>query len=156
MEQNDQVYIKLQKHLDRQPVGFPATKTGVEIRILKHIFTPEEAEMVSFLSYKLEPLETIFGKVGHLVESLEELEKIIDRIQKKGGIESKIKNGTTHYGCAPLVVGMYELQLGRLTPEFIKDFKEYTSDIKIWYRIFKHRTSPDAHHSSLQEHSPAT
>jgi len=130
MAQNDQVYIKLQKHLDSQAVGFPATRSGVEIKILKHIFSPEEAEIVSFLSYKLEPLKTIFGKIGHLVESLEELEKIVDRIQKKGGIESKLKNGTKHYCCAPLVVGMYELQLGRLTPEFIKDFNEYTSNIK--------------------------
>jgi len=130
MEQNDQVYIKLQKHLDSQAVGFPATKTGVEIRILKHIFTPEEAEIASFLSYKFEPLKIIFSRVEHLVESPEELEKILDRIQKKGGIESKIKNGTKHYCCAPLVVGMYEFQLGRLTPEFIKDFNEYTSDKK--------------------------
>lgn len=130
MAQNDQVYIKLQKHLDSQAVGFPATRSGVEIKILKHIFSPEEAEIVSFLSYKLEPLKTIFGKVGHLVESLEELENIVDRFQKKGGIESKLKNGTKHYCCAPLVVGMYELQLGRLTPEFIKDFNEYTSNIK--------------------------
>jgi hypothetical protein len=83
MEQNDQIYIRLQKHLDSQPVGFPATRSGVEIKILKHIFTPEEAEIVSFLSYKFEPLKFIFSKVGHLVESLEELEKIIDRIQKK-------------------------------------------------------------------------
>ena len=51
MEQDDQVYIKLQKHLDNQAVGFPATKTGVEIRILKHIFSPEEAEISIFLSY---------------------------------------------------------------------------------------------------------
>jgi Pyruvate/2-oxoacid:ferredoxin oxidoreductase delta subunit len=128
--QNDQIYIKLQKHLNSQPVGFPATRTGVEIKILKHIFTPEEAEIVTFLSYKFEPLKTIFGKVEHLVESPEELENILDPIQKKGGIESKIKNGTKHYCCAPLVVGMYEFQLGRLTPEFIKDFNEYTSDKK--------------------------
>jgi len=130
MEQNDQIYIRLQKHLDSQPVGFPATRSGVEIKILKHIFTPEEAEIVSFLSYKFEPLKFIFSKVGHLVESPEKLEKILDLIQKKGGIESKIKNGSKKYCCAPLVVGMYELQLGRLTPEFIKDFNEYTSDIK--------------------------
>ena len=130
MDPNEQVYIKLQKHLDNQAVGFPATESGVEIKILKHIFTPEEAEITSYLSYKLEPLKTIFGKVGHLVESSEELEKLLDRIQKKGGIESKIKNGTKHYCCAPLVVGMYEFQLGRLTPEFIKDFNEYTSDKK--------------------------
>jgi len=128
MEQNDQVYIKLQKHLDNQAVGFPATKTGVEIRILKHIFTPEEAEIASFLSYKFEPLKIIYSRVEHLVESPEELEKILDRIQKKGGIEFKIKNGKKHYYNAPLVVGMYEFQTDRLTPEFIKDFNDYTSD----------------------------
>ena len=128
MEQNDPVYIKLQKHLDSQAVGFPATKTGVEIRILKHIFTPEEAGIASLLSYKFEPLKIIFNRVEHLVESPEELEKILDRIQKKGGIEFKIKNGKKHYCNAPLVVGMYEFQLDRLTPEFIKDFNEYTSD----------------------------
>ena len=130
MDPNEQVYIKLQKHLDNQPVGFPATKSGVEIKILKHIFTPEEAEIVSYLSYRLEPLKTVFGRVEHLVESSEELEKLLDCIQKKGGIESKIKNGTKHYCCAPLVVGMYEFQIGRLTPEFVKDFSEYTSDKK--------------------------
>ena len=52
MEQSDQVYIELQKHLDSQAVGLPATKTGVDIRVLKHIFTPQEAEIASFLSYK--------------------------------------------------------------------------------------------------------
>ncbi len=128
MDPNEQVYIKLQKHLDNQAIGFPATQSGVEIKILKHIFAPEEAEITSYLSYKLEPPKKIFGRVGHLVESPEELEKLLDRIQKKGGIEFKIKDGTKHYCCAPLVVGMYELQLGRLTPEFIKDFNEYTSD----------------------------
>jgi NAD-dependent dihydropyrimidine dehydrogenase PreA subunit len=130
VDSKDQVYANLQKHLDNQAVGFPATRSGVEIKILKHIFTPEEAEITSYLSYKLEPLEAIFNKAGHLFESPEELEKLLDRIQKKGGIEFKIKDGIKHYCCAPLVVGMYEFQLGRLTPEFIKDFNEYTTDKK--------------------------
>ena len=124
MNSKDQVYVNLQKHLDNQAVGFPATRSGVEIKILKHIFTPQEAEITSYLSYKLEPLKAIFDRVGHLLESPEELEKLLDGIQKKGGIESKIKNGIKHYCCAPFVIGMYEFQLGRLTPEFIKDFNE--------------------------------
>jgi Pyruvate/2-oxoacid:ferredoxin oxidoreductase delta subunit len=127
MQQNEQVYNKLQKHLDNQAIGFPATRSGVEIKILKHIFTPDEVEIACCLSYKFEPLKTIFSKAGHRVDSPEELEKCLDRIQKKGGIESKIKNGKMHYCNAPLVVGMYEFQLERLTPEFIKDFNEYTS-----------------------------
>lgn len=130
MEPNDEVYVRLQKHLDNQPVGFPATQSGVELKILKHIFTPEEAEITSYLSYKLEPLKMIFDKVGHLVESPEKLEKLLERIQKKGGIETKVKNGIKHYCCVPLVVGMYEFQLRRLTPEFVKDFNEYTTDKK--------------------------
>ena len=129
MEQNNQVYVKLQKHLDNQAVGFPATRSGVEIKILKHIFTPAEAEIACCLSYKFEPLETIFSRAAHLVDSAEELEKRFDRIQKKGGIESKIKHGKLHYCNAPLVVGMYEFQQNRLTPEFIEDFNNYTSNI---------------------------
>jgi electron transport complex protein RnfB len=130
VEPNDQVYIKLQRHLDNQAVGFPATRSGVELKILKHIFTPQEAEIACYLNYRIEPLQMIFDRVGHLVESPEELEKLLDCIQRKGGIESKIKNGKQHYCNAPLVVGMYEFQLGRLAPEFINDFNEYTSDKK--------------------------
>ena len=127
MEQNNQVYVKLQKHLDNQAVGFPATRSGVEIKILKHIFTPAEAEIACCLSYKFEPLETIFSRAGHLVDSADELENHLDRIQKMGGIESKIKRGKLHYCNAPLVVGMYEFQQNRLTPEFVEDFNNYTS-----------------------------
>ncbi len=128
MEQNNQVYIRLQKHLDNQAVGFPATRSGVEIKVLKHIFSPDEAEIVCCLSYKFEPLETILRQAGHLVDTANELEEILDRIQKKGGVESKIRNGQMHYCNAPLVVGMYEFQLNRLTPRFIKDFNDYTSN----------------------------
>ena len=127
MEQT-QVYFKLQKHLDNQAIGFPATKTGVEIRILEHIFSPEEAEIASFLSHKFEPLKMIYSRVKHLVETPEKLKIILDRIQKKGGIEFKIKNGKRHYCNTPLVVGMHEFQLDRLTPEFMKDFNDYTSN----------------------------
>ena len=128
MDKNDEVYVKLQRHLDSQAIGFPATRSGVELRILKHIFTPAEAEITLLLSYKPKSLQTIFAKAGNRVASLDSLEAVLDKIQKKGGIESKVKNGEKHYCCAPLVVGMYELQLGRLTPEFIKDFNEYISD----------------------------
>ena len=130
MGSNDQVYIKLQKHLDKLPVGFPATRSGAEIKVLKHIFTPQEAEIATFLSYKLESIETIWDRVQYFLDATEDLAMHLDRMHKKGGIEAKIKNGQKLFCNAPLVVGMYELQVGRLTPEFIKDFNAYTSDRK--------------------------
>ena len=84
MEQNNQVYVKLQKHLDNQAVGFPATRSGVEIKLLKHIFAPQEAEIACCLSYKFEPLETIFSRAGHRVDSAGELEKVLILFRKRG------------------------------------------------------------------------
>jgi NAD-dependent dihydropyrimidine dehydrogenase PreA subunit len=158
VESNDQVYINLQKHLNSQAVGFPATRSGAEMRILKHIFTPQEAEIAAFLSYKPEPAEIIWGRVRDRIDTVEELERHFDRMQKKGGIETTIKNGRRHYCNAPLVVGMFELQVGRLTPEFIKDFNDYTSDRKFGIEFLstelpQMRTIPVAKSIQPQHHA---
>jgi len=42
---SDEVYHKLAKVLDTLPNGFPATESGVEIKLLKRIFEPEQAEL---------------------------------------------------------------------------------------------------------------
>ncbi|MFH1154836.1 MAG: 4Fe-4S dicluster domain-containing protein [Pseudomonadota bacterium] len=127
MDTSDAVYIDLQKHLDRQAVGFPATQSGVELRLLKHIFNPLEARIAMCLTYRYEPLDVILGRAKSLDISPGDLARILEAIQIKGGIDVKIKSGRLHYCLLPLVVGMYEMQLGRLTPEFIRDFREYTS-----------------------------
>ena len=44
------VYKRLAKHLDNLPASFPATDSGVELRILKHLFTPEEADAATAVS----------------------------------------------------------------------------------------------------------
>ncbi len=35
------IYRKLAQHLDDLPAGFPSTESGVELRILRRLFTPE-------------------------------------------------------------------------------------------------------------------
>jgi ferredoxin len=128
VDANDQIYVNLQQHLDRQAVGFPASRSRVELKVLHHIFTPAEAEIATCLDYKPEPLETIYPRARHLVASPAELARVLDGILKKGGLEARKANGHLLYCNSPLVVGMYELQTERLTPEFIRDFKAYTSE----------------------------
>ena len=126
---DQQAYLKLRRHLDRQAVGFPSSRSGAEIRILKHIFTPLEAEVATSLSFRFEPLEAIFSRAQGKVADPEELARMLDGVMKKGGIEARTIGDTRHYCLAPLVVGMYEFQLDRLTPEFVHDFSEYTSNL---------------------------
>ncbi|MCP4723186.1 MAG: 4Fe-4S ferredoxin, partial [Desulfobacteraceae bacterium] len=150
------VYRKLQQHLDKQPVGFPATDSGAEIRILQHIFTPEQAEIAACLTPRPESLDTVHGRAKHLLPSSQALEIQLKAMLKKGGIEIQKKEGLVLYCNAPLVVGMYELQVDRLTPEFIKDFKSYSSDKKfglsfLGTRLPQMRTIPI--NKSIQSHN---
>ena len=97
MHESDNIYIELQKHLDKQAIGFPSTRSRCKIRVLKHIFTPEEAKIATFLTCKHEPIEIFYTRVRHVVGSPSGLEKMLLRLQKKGGIESRTENGIRLY-----------------------------------------------------------
>ncbi len=135
------VYRKLQQHLDAQPVGFPATKTGSDLRVLKHIFSLEQAKVAICLSYRPESIDIIFDRAKAIIHSIPELKDFLFKMEKKGGIEIRLNNGTPLYCNAPLIVGMYEFQLTRLTPDFIKDLGEYTSDRKFGINFLSSKIS---------------
>ena len=41
----DDIYTQLAHFLDSLPAGYPSTESGVELRILRKLFTPEEAAL---------------------------------------------------------------------------------------------------------------
>ncbi len=111
------------------PIGLPPTKLGVELRLLKHLFTPQEAKIATMLKFswfdKMEPLEIIYERVKNIGMSIEDLEHILDNIAKKGAIMSKKGNGKKTYCNALLMVGMFEFQVNKLTKQFFKDIHQY-------------------------------
>jgi len=50
----EELYRKLQKQLDTYSLGFPATESGIEIEILKDLFTKDEAEFFTNMTPMLE------------------------------------------------------------------------------------------------------
>ncbi len=127
--EDSDIYRKLQQHLDKMPVGFPSVKSGADIRLLKHLFTPEEAKVAMLLKFgwdrDLESLEIIYERAKDTGISLKELGSILDRMASKGSISCKKEEGKKYYGNALLAIGMFEFQVNRLTKEFIKDFQDY-------------------------------
>ena len=59
MTDEGDVYQRLRKHIDDMPIPYPETRSGVELRILRRLFTPEEAEVALGLSAVPEPVEKI-------------------------------------------------------------------------------------------------
>jgi electron transport complex protein RnfB len=119
-------YRQLQKHLNKMPVGYPATKSGVEIKLLKGIFTPQEANIATHLDYKHKTVDQIFETAQVEVGSKEELTRILDEIVAKGGITRRERDNQKQYAVIPLVLwGIYEQQLKRLDPAFLNDVGQY-------------------------------
>ncbi len=81
------LYRRLQQHLDRMPVAFPPTASGVEIRILKRLFTPEEAEIALELSAIPEPASTIHRRSRSRI-AFDELRGKLEHMAAKGVILS--------------------------------------------------------------------
>jgi electron transport complex protein RnfB len=124
---DDDLYRQLQRHLDRMPVPFPATKSGVEIRILKQLFTPEDARVVLAVSMIAERAAVIHKRLRGEA-TLEQVRETLDRMADRGLIVRSPGSGGPRYGKAPFVVGFYEAQVNRLTEAFERDFYQYQDE----------------------------
>ncbi len=128
MSEESQIYRELQKYLDKLPVGFPKTDSGVEIRVLKHLFTPLEAQIALKLDTIPEPVNKIYRHVKKIVNSKENLKAHLEEMDKKGAIFGSGKGKRKYYRLQVLVAGMYEFQINRLTKEFMSDFNQYIEE----------------------------
>ena len=126
MEAVGQIYRDLQRHLDRQVVGYPSTKSGAELRLLARLFTPEEARLALRLTYKPTSLGTIRERAEDSGVPSATVEDLLDGMAVKGVIGRTERGGIRYFYTLPLVVGMYEGQINRLDREFLDDFQTYT------------------------------
>jgi NAD-dependent dihydropyrimidine dehydrogenase PreA subunit len=92
---------------------------------LKHLFTPEEAEVALHLSMVSEPIERIYARLKKTGMSIEKLRQLLDGMVQKGNTWSVKREGKGYYQNAMLTVGMYEFQVDRLTRDFTEDMRSY-------------------------------
>jgi len=125
---DERIYRRLAEHLDRLPDGFPPCETGEDLRLLEHLFAPEEAELAVHLTLDQEKAEVIAGKAGL---PLAQVAPRLDEMAQKGLIfAARSSDGTSLYQAAPLVVGIYEWQIKNMSQELLDDFLAYWSTAK--------------------------
>lgn len=118
-----EVYERLRERLDKFPQGFPKTKSGVEIEILKELFTPAEAELMFHLKPFPELTAAIAQRAGRDAESVGAM---LYEMSRKGLIlRFKASPEEIYYFLAPWMVGIWEFQVKRLTPDNIKLYEQY-------------------------------
>lgn len=118
----ENIYEKLRARLDDLANGYPATESKVEIRILKRLFTEEEADLYLQLSPFLEKPQDVAKRLNREVA---ELGPILERMAQKGHLFRKRNGDQVRYSAVPYVVGIFEHQLGRMDEGFARDHEEY-------------------------------
>ena len=108
---SDDIYRQLQKKLDRYSMGFPATDSGIEIEILKELFTEEDAGMFLDLSQRLETPEDVAHRIDRPPD---EVGSQLNSMYKKGLVFRLKKGDTVKYGAIPFVHGLFEFQVADL------------------------------------------
>jgi electron transport complex protein RnfB len=145
IEENE-IYHKLANHLRKMPIDFPPTQSGIEIKILKHYFTPQEAEVALLLGVLPEPLKVISRRLkgANMTISQEELEQILDGMVKKGSIAGGAmyadRGKGKYYGNLHLAVGMHEFHVDKQTKEYVEDLEQYMTEE--FFKAFHNKEVP--------------
>ena len=127
----NEIFRRLQQHLDRLPIPFPATNTGVEIKLLKSLFTEEEAEIALHLSAIPERVLKIHKRLQNEKFPMKDLEKILYHMFRKGairGVRDRKNQNQFLFSKMPLAIGMFEAQVDQITRELAEDFFEYEEE----------------------------
>jgi electron transport complex protein RnfB len=137
------IYEQLAKYLDDMPGGYPSTESGVEQRILRRLFTPEEARLA--LRLTLLPQEP--ARIAkHLHRSPEETARKLEDMAKKGLIyRSQPKDGPPRYMAWQFAIGIWEFHVNALDQDLVRDMEEYIPrllNFETWKKVPQLRTIP--------------
>ncbi len=127
MNSNIDLHRQLQEHLDKLPIGFPRTESGVEIKILQHLFDTFETKVALCLSLGNSSVPTVQKRMKRKFNEeyeLDSLRKVLDKMYLSGSI-NRSKKEPFKYSNAMLAIGMFEFQLGHLSKEFMELLHQY-------------------------------
>jgi NAD-dependent dihydropyrimidine dehydrogenase PreA subunit len=119
------VFRRLQQQLDQYSIGFPATESGIELRILKAMFTEEEAALFNGMTAELETADSVADR---LQIPAEEMAGRLEAMAKKGLLFRCREGDSVRYSAIPFIHGLLEFQVFHLPKETVKLVGQYINE----------------------------
>ena len=120
------IYRALQVQLDQYSVGFPAAPSGSDQRLLRRLFSEEDAALFLDMSLLLETPDSVAGRTGRDPEATAgQLRSMAER----GLVFRLLKNDVAKYAAVPFVVGSFEFQLPVLDCELAALIDAYWDEV---------------------------
>ena len=101
----DNIYRQLQERLDQYSMGFPAAESGLDIKILRYLFSEDNTRMFLALTHNLATASAI---ATSLDRSESEVSAKLEDMTDKDLVFRVIKKDSVRYAAIPFVHGLFE------------------------------------------------
>ncbi len=115
-------YRELQKRLDLYSFGFPETDSGLEIELLKELFTEKDITVFLAMSPRLETPAEAAPRLGM---SEAEAEAVLEDMAARGLLFRLRRDARARYGAIPFMHGLVEFHINKLDPKFAALLKSF-------------------------------
>lgn len=122
---SEDIYRQLQERLDQYSMGFPATESGIEIKILKYLFSEDDAAYFLALSPKLEPPDAVAGRMDL---PLDQVSDQLEAMSRRGLLFRLERDGAVKYGAIPFVHGVFEFQVPNIDRNLSEMVEQYFNE----------------------------
>ena len=120
----DEMYDRLADALDALPNRFPRMESGVEIKILKWLYTPEQAQVFGCLKREPQTVEELAEKAG---VSVDQVKQQLDTVSMSmmGVARKRLVNGQEKFRLGPFILGIYEGTVDTMDKEFAELVEQF-------------------------------
>ena len=122
---SEDIFRTLQKRLDQYSMGFPATESGIEIKILRYLFSEADAALFLTLTPMLETPEAVAARLELPVDKVA---AHLENMARKGLLFRLEKRDTVKYGAIPFVHGLFEFQVKTLSKDLALMVEQYENE----------------------------
>jgi electron transport complex protein RnfB len=123
----DDAYRKLAQRLDAIPNSFPASESGVELRLLAKLFAPEEAALASVMRLIPETPTDIAASAG---VDPEVADRLLGETAQRGLIDAWQEGGQRVFRLRPFLLDILSAQLPRMDVELATLLEEYYDETR--------------------------
>jgi len=116
------IHERLRDRLEMMATGYPATPSGVEIKILRQLFSDEDADL--FLKMDASP-ETVGQVAARFQADVAVMAPRLEDMARRGLLFRLKEEETIRYLPVPFIVGIYEFQLNNLNMPLLQDISQY-------------------------------
>ncbi len=107
-------------------MGFPEAASGIEIEILRSLFSETDAILFTHMTPFLETPDSVAQRLDRPVDDVA-LE--LDDMAERGLLFRVIKGDQRKYGAIPFVHGIFEFQVGNMGREFAEKVQVYFDEV---------------------------